>query len=165
MTGRFVVMGVSGSGKSLIGSQFSSVIGAHFFDGDDLHPSRNVKKMQSGQPLDDIDRAPWLERIGGALRHSGTVVACSALCRRYRDAINDAAGSPITYLYLHGSRELLWSRMTRRDGHFMPPDLLNSQLATLEPPAADELSVWARIDAPPQSIVATFLSGLMEETA
>ncbi|MEM9320732.1 MAG: gluconokinase [Pseudomonadota bacterium] len=165
MTGRFVVMGVSGSGKSVIGNRFSEVIGARFFDGDDLHPGRNLEKMRNGQALDDWDRAPWLERIGGALRHPGTVIACSALRRRYRDAINDAAGEPITYLYLHGARETLWARMTRRDGHFMPPALLDSQLAALEPPEADELWVSAAIEAPPEAIIATFLSGLMEKSA
>lgn len=165
MTGRFVVMGVSGCGKSHIGGAFAQIIGARFFDGDDLHPKVNLDKMANGSALDDVDRAPWLERIGGTLRHPGTVVACSALRRRYREAINDAAGAPVTYLFLRGCRETLWSRMTRRDGHFMPPALLDSQLATLEVPGPDELSVSADIEAAPEVVVATFLSGLMEKSA
>jgi len=165
MTGRFVVMGVSGCGKSRIGEDFAQVIGARFFDGDDLHPKANIGKMSTGLALNDGDRAPWLDRIGGALRHSGTVVACSALRRSYRDAIIDAAGAPVTYLFLRGRRDTLWARMTRRDGHFMPPALLDSQLATLEVPGPDELCVIADIEAPSQAIVAKFLSGLMEKTA
>lgn len=165
MTGRFVVMGVSGCGKSHIGDAFAQVIGARFFDGDDLHPKANVAKMSAGLPLDDKDRMPWLERIGGALRHPGTVIACSALRRTYREAINDAAGAPVTYLFLNGQRETLWARMTRRDGHFMPPALLDSQLATLEVPGPDEICVTAEIEAAPQAIVAHFLSGLMEKSA
>ncbi|NNU80417.1 gluconokinase [Halovulum dunhuangense] len=163
MTGRFVVMGVSGCGKSHIGAAFAEVIGARFFDGDDLHPRANVAKMSAGVPLTDADRAPWLERVGGALRHPGTVIACSALRRAYREAINDAAGAPVTYLFLNGEREILLDRMTRRDGHFMSPALLDSQIATLEAPGPDEICVTADIDAPPRAIVARFLSGLLEE--
>jgi len=165
MMGRFVVMGVSGCGKSRIGRDFARVIGARFFDGDDLHPRRNIEKMSMGEPLSDADRAPWLDRVGGTLRHSGTVVACSALRRCYRDGIVDAASAPVTYLFLRGQRETLWARMTRRDGHFMPPALLDSQLATLEVPGPDELCVIADIEAAPQAIVASFLAGLLEKTA
>lgn len=163
MNGRFVVMGVAGCGKSLIGETFARVIGARFLDGDDLHPKANVEKMAQGDALDDADRAPWLERIGGALRHPGTVVACSALRRRYRDAIIDAAGAPVTFLFLTGRRDTLLARMTLRDGHFMPVSLLDSQLATLEVPDPDEHCVTADIDAAPHDIVATFLAGLMAE--
>lgn len=154
-------MGVAGCGKSLIGSEFARVIGARFLDGDDLHPRANVEKMAQGMALDDADRAPWLERIGGALRHPGTVIACSALRRRYRDAIIDAAGAPATFLLLTGCRDTLLARMTQRDGHFMPASLLDSQLAALEVPASDERCVTADIDATPHDIVATFLAGLM----
>ncbi|MGS4945831.1 gluconokinase [Meridianimarinicoccus sp. RP-17] len=165
MNGRFVVMGVSGCGKSHIGRDFARVIGARFFDGDDLHPRANVEKMARGVALVDSDRAPWLERIGGTLRHPGTVVACSALRRHYRDAICDAAGAPVTFLFLKGRRDVLLSRMALRAGHFMPVSLLDSQLATLEVPGRDERCVTADIDAPPQAIVAAFLSGLMGATA
>lgn len=161
MNGRFVVMGVAGSGKSLIGSEFARVIGARFLDGDDLHPRANVEKMAQGKALDDADRAPWLERIGGALRHPGTVIACSALRRQYRDAIIDAAGAPVTFLLLTGCRDTLLARMTQRDGHFMPASLLDSQLATVEAPARDEPYVIADVDAAPHDIAGTFLAGLM----
>lgn len=165
MTGRFVVMGVSGSGKSRIGAHLARVIGARFFDGDDLHPRANIEKMAAGRSLTDLDRAPWLERIGGALRHPGTVVACSALRRCYREAINDAAGQAATYLCLDGRRETLWQRLTLREGHFMPRALLDTQLATLEIPGPEELCVRVPIEAPPHEIVAKFLSGLMEKSA
>ncbi len=165
MTGRSVVMGVSGCGKSHIGGAFAQVIGARFFDGDDLHTKANLDKMVNGSALNDANRAPWLERVGGTLRHPGTVVACSALRRVHREAINSAAGASVTYLFLSGRRETLFSRMTRRDGHFMPPTLLDSQLATLEVPGPDELSVTADIEAAPDLVVATFLSGLMEKSA
>lgn len=165
MNDRFVVMGVSGSGKSCIGRAFASAIGARFIDGDDLHPKHNITKMSKGLALNDDDRAPWLDRVGQVLRDPGTVVACSALRRRYRDAINDAAGAPITYLFLRGDRETLLTRMTLRDGHFMPPALLDSQLATLEVPGRDEMCVTADIEAPPQSIVAGLLSKLQETSS
>lgn len=162
MNGRFVVMGVSGAGKSLIGAHLARVIGGRFFDGDDLHPRANIEKMAAGQALTDLDRAPWLERIGGVLRHPGTVVACSALRRSYRDAISEAAGQAVAFLHLEGRRETLLQRMSQREGHFMPTALLDSQLATLDPPGADEVCVTASIEAPPHEIVAAFLSGLME---
>lgn len=165
MNGRFVVMGVSGCGKTLIGEAFARVIGARFFDGDDLHSQANIDKMERGQPLTDSDRAPWLERIGGALRHPGTVVACSALRQRYRETINAAAGAPVMYLFLSGRRETLLTRMAKRQGHFMPVTLLDSQLATLEVPGPHELSVTADIDAPPEVVIETLLAGLREKSA
>ena len=157
---RFVVMGVSGAGKSLIGRHLSEAIGAVFFDGDDLHPAANVAKMTAGTPLDDADRAPWLERIGGCLRRPGTVIACSALRRRYREAITAAAGAPVTFLFLTGPREVLAARMAARTGHYMPAGLLDSQIATLEVPGPDERCVAADIVGTPEEIVAIFLAGL-----
>lgn len=159
------MMGVSGCGKSEIGKRFSLAIGAAFFDGDSLHPEENIAKMSRGEPLDDTDRAPWLDRIGGrfAAATEPTVIACSALKRVYRERISEKAGRPVTFLFLEGTREVLSGRMQHRTGHFMPVALLDSQLATLEPPAADERSVKASIDQPPGQIVAQFLTALGKE--
>jgi carbohydrate kinase (thermoresistant glucokinase family) len=133
-------MGVSGSGKSTIGSLLAEQLGVPFIDADDLHPLTNVDKMTQGQPLTDDDRWPWLARVGEALAAAsatGLVVACSALKRSYRDAIRAAAPDSV-FVLLHGSRELLQSRLSKREDHFMPASLLDSQLEALEPVGADE---------------------------
>lgn len=159
---RFVVMGVSGCGKSHIGQAFAAAIGARFVDGDNLHPQANIEKMSRGEPLNDHDRAPWLDKIGAALVAAGTVVACSALKRQYRDQIRAVSGAPVIFLYLRGTRETLLNRMSSRPGHFMPPQLLDTQLATLEPPADDELYLVANIEHTPAEIIAIFRAGLKE---
>jgi gluconokinase len=159
---RFVVMGVSGCGKSLIGRVFADAVGASFVDGDSLHPPANIAKMSRGEPLDDTDRAPWLDRVGKTLTAEGTVVACSALKRIYRDRIRAVAGAPVTFLFLRGKPDTLLRRMSSRPGHFMPPALLDSQLATLQPPTEDELHLVADIEQTPEAIVALFLAGVKE---
>ncbi|MCV0427629.1 MAG: gluconokinase [Roseibium sp.] len=158
----FVVMGVSGCGKSKIGQGFARAIGGSFFDGDDLHPEENIAKMSRGEPLNDSDREPWLDRVGMRLKDASepTVIACSALKRAYRERIADRAGGPVTFLYLEGTRDVLSSRMKLREGHFMPLALLDSQLETLEPPEPDELSVKASIDQTPDQVVAELLAGI-----
>jgi gluconokinase len=157
---RFVVMGVSGCGKSRIGQEFAAAIGAGFVDGDTLHPAENIAKMSKGQPLTDDDRAPWLEMVGQTLRTDGSVVACSALKRTYRDQIRTVAGAPVVFLFLRGKRETLLGRMSSRPGHFMPPSLLDSQMATLEPPDEDELHLVADIEQSPDQIIVWFQAGL-----
>jgi gluconokinase len=159
MSGGFVVMGVSGCGKSHIGAAFARAIGARFIDGDDLHPAANIAKMRGGTPLDDTDRAPWLDEVGGRLE-PGVVIACSALKRSYRDQIRRAADGPVTFLFLRGTRETLIARMSDRPGHFMPASLLESQLATLQPPDADEAFLVADIEDTPEEIVKSFQSRL-----
>ncbi len=159
---RFVVMGVSGCGKSLVGQAFANAIGATFVDGDNLHPPANIAKMRDGHPLDDADRAPWLEKVGETLITDGTVVACSALKRMYRDQIRSVARAPVTFLFLRGDRDTLVRRMSSRPGHFMPPTLLDSQLATLEPPTMDEKHIVGDIRLPPDQIVAIFQAALKE---
>lgn len=156
---RYVIMGVSGCGKSSIGAAFAAAIHGQFIDGDDLHPEANRAKMASGQPLNDDDRAPWLVRVGQALQ-DGTgpiVIGCSALKRRYRDMIRDHAGQPVMFLHLTGSRQVLSARMATRKGHFMPASLLDSQLAALEPPKPDEAAIAVDIDQTPQAILAELL--------
>jgi gluconokinase len=152
---RYVVMGVSGCGKSRIGAEFAQAENLPFTDGDSLHPAANIAKMSRGEPLDDTDRAPWLDRVGQVLQAPG-VVACSALKRIYRDRIRAQAGAPVVFLYLRGQRDTLLQRMAARPGHFMPVSLLDSQLATLEEPGADEAHRVADIEHTPAAIVAAF---------
>lgn len=153
-------MGVSGCGKSLIGQTLATAMGLRFIDGDSLHPPANIAKMRRGEPLTDADRAPWLDSVGDTVRADGTVVACSALKRAYRDQIRACAAAPVTFLYLRGQRATLLARMSTRPGHFMPPALLDSQLATLEPPAPDEAHLTADIELTPTQIIAIFSQGL-----
>lgn len=143
---RIVVMGPSGSGKTAIGAALAVDFGVDFVDADDLHPAANVAKMESGTPLDDADRMPWLDRVGAALVAApGLVVACSALARRYRDRIR-AAAPGVRFVELRVSREELDRRMRSRQ-HFMPAALLDSQLATLEHLDPDEDGVAVDNDA------------------
>ncbi|WP_240758009.1 gluconokinase [Palleronia sediminis] len=141
-----VVMGVSGSGKSTIGEALAARLGRDYLDGDTLHPRANIDRMARGIALTDADRLPWLEQVGAALVPPGRVVACSALTRAYRDLIRARAGREVIFVYLRGRRETLARRMTRRTAHFMPVDLLDSQLATLQEPGPDERAVTVDIE-------------------
>ncbi|MCX7888146.1 MAG: gluconokinase [Rhodobacteraceae bacterium] len=156
MTPRIVVMGVSGAGKSVIGAALAARIGARFVDADSLHTPEAVAKMAGGTPLDDADRAPWLARVGRALAEAPhpVVIACSALRRRYRDAIRAAAGGPVLFLHLDGPREVIAGRLAARRGHYMPAALLDSQIAALEPPGPDEDHAVLDLRQDPGAIVA-----------
>lgn len=137
---RAIVMGVSGCGKSSMGEALAARLGLPYIEGDALHPPANVEKMSHGVPLTDDDRWPWLARVGQAVaapKH-GAIGSCSSLKRAYRDLLRREAGEGLIFVHLHGSRALLLSRMQNRPGHFMPASLLDSQLATLEVPGADE---------------------------
>jgi beta-N-acetylhexosaminidase len=149
-----VVMGVTSCGKSTVGAAIADRIGADFLDGDSLHPQSNIDKMASGIPLDDDDRAPWLAEVGRrfAASDAGLVIACSALKRSYRDIIR-SGDSSVVFVHLHGTRELLGSRMAARPEHFMPLSLLDSQLETLEELQPDEASVVVDIATPVKQIV------------
>lgn len=138
-----VVMGVSGCGKSTLVRELAPKLSCPAFEGDDFHDMANVSKMRAGQPLDDLDRWPWLDRlgaaIGGAVRDSDlAVAACSALKRSYRDRLEHAAGVPLLFVLLDGRREEIAQRMAERTRHYMPASLLDSQFATLERPTAGE---------------------------
>ncbi len=157
-------MGVSGSGKSTIGALVADALGVAFVDGDALHPLANVQKMAAGTPLTDDDRRPWLAKVGRVLADAegtGLVVACSALKRAYRDAIRAEAPGAI-FLLLNGSREVLSGRLEGRTGHFMPPSLLDSQLATLEPLQPDERSVVVDIGASIELVVTAAVAAVRE---
>ncbi|MEX0852596.1 MAG: gluconokinase [Bauldia sp.] len=157
-----VVMGVSGSGKSSVGARLSAAIGLAFRDADEFHPEANVAKMSAGVALTDADRWPWLDAIGEALRDAdhGIIVACSALRRAYRDRLRSAAGRPLTFIHLSGSRATIGPRIGARRGHFMPPSLLDSQLATLEPPAPDESAITVSVAPPLDDVVAAIVAAL-----
>lgn len=151
-----VVIGVSGSGKTTVGVELAHLTGARFIEADDLHSAAAHRKMASGVPLDDADRAPWLARVGRAIRDARregdeVVVACSALKRDYRAAIRHAAGEELWFVALDVPRAELERRMRARRGHFMPPSLLDSQLATYEPLGPGENGVVIPTSGDPSS--------------
>jgi carbohydrate kinase (thermoresistant glucokinase family) len=154
---RLVIMGVSGCGKSTVGARLAQRLGVPFLEGDALHPPHNVALMAAGTPLTDTDRADWLDAIAARLTalqaHEGLVVSCSALKRSYRDRLR-AATPELHFVHLQGDRALLASRMGQRQGHYMPPALLASQLDTLEIPTADEAALSLDIAAPAEELVA-----------
>jgi gluconokinase len=165
-----VVMGVSGSGKSTVGAALARHLGVAFRDADEFHPAANVAKMSAGTPLTDEDRWPWLDAIGAALAEAGReghgiVVGCSALKRVYRDRLRTAARRPLVFVHLSGSRATLAKRMQTRKGHFMPASLLDSQLATLEPPSPDERAITVSVEQPVAKVVETVLRQLAEWAA
>ena len=161
---QIVVMGVSGCGKSSVGAGLAKALGVDFVEGDLLHPPDNVALMAAGIPLGDADRAGWLASIGQRLGQAqaagqGLVVSCSALKRRYRDGLR-AACPGLRFVYLHGPAALLRQRMAARAGHYMPASLLDSQLATLEPPGADESALILDIGPGTAEVVAAALAEL-----
>jgi gluconokinase len=157
-------MGVSGAGKTAVGSRLADVLGVKFLEGDELHSAHNVGKMAQGIPLSDEDRRGWLiaiaARLGDARRTAtGLVVACSALKRSYRDILR-GADADLRFVHLTGERALIAGRLAQRVGHFMPPTLLDSQLATLEIPAADERAWTLDVADTPEAIVAQVVARL-----
>lgn len=153
--GAAVVMGVASCGKTSVGEAVAQRLGAAFIEGDKLHPAANIAKMSAGIPLTDDDRWPWLTEIGRTLAGSeGRIASCSALKRAYRERIALAAGRPVAFIFLDGSRALLQSRIAARKGHFMPPSLLESQLQTLERPAPDECALRLDIAEPVPELAA-----------
>lgn len=159
-----VIMGVSGSGKTTIGEALSARLGWRYEDGDSFHPAANIAKMSAGHPLTDTDRWPWLQAIAAEIercRKAGehVIIACSALKKAYRDILVHGRDD-IRMVYLKGSQTLIADRLDHRKGHFMPPGLLTSQFATLEPPDDEEHPVTVSIDAPVEVIVDRILQQL-----
>ena len=159
---RWVVMGVSGCGKSTIGQQLADTCALAYVEGDDFHPKANVDKMSAGQPLDDDDRRDWLRALREQIRAAreqglGLVVSCSALKRSYRDLLREGDPS-LRFVHLDGSRALIAERLSARRNHYMPPQLLDSQLAALEPLEDDENGLRLDIRDSPSRLVATILA-------
>ena len=158
-----VVMGVSGSGKTTVGEALGARFRVPLLEGDQFHPEANIAKMSSGTPLTDEDRWPWLDAIAAAMRDApdGVVVTCSSLRRAYRDRLREGPCRPVLFVYLNGSRETLAGRLAARKGHFMPASLLDSQLATLEPPTPDEPGIVpVSLEPPVEVVVATAIDGV-----
>lgn len=156
-------MGVAGAGKSTIGRALAAALGVAFVDADDLHPTSNVSKMSRGVPLQDDDRWPWLDEVGRAIvdRADGSVVACSALKRRYRDALR-AQAPELLFAHLAPPPALIDARLHARPDHFMPATLLESQLAALEPLAEDEAGITIARTGPVDELVSKIVAALAD---
>jgi gluconokinase len=149
-----VVMGVTASGKSTVADALSRVLGWPIYEGDDFHPPENVEKMRRGIPLDDRDRAPWLDALHGVIRRTleareHAVITCSALRKAYRERLHRGL-TGVRFIHLAVPKGELEERLRERTNHFMPPSLLDSQLETLEPPTE---ALWVEGDQPPETIV------------
>ncbi|WP_158885487.1 gluconokinase [Amycolatopsis anabasis] len=159
-----VVMGVSGSGKTTVGTSLAAELGVEYAEADSFHPASNIAKMSSGVALTDEDRRPWLHAIAdwiAAHQETGGVVTSSALKRSYRDILR--SGGRVWFLHLDGPRDLLAERMKTRSGHFMPVSLLDSQLATLQPLRDDESGITVDITRPADELVRTALIAFRKE--
>ena len=162
-----VVMGVSGSGKSVVASEVARKLGGAMLDGDYLHPRANIMKMSSGQSLNDEDRAPWLTALNDAafaMQRTNAIsfIVCSALKRRYRDRLRE--GNPsLRFVYLKGGYDLIESRMKARGNHFFKPQMLVTQFDALEEPGDDETDVWSvPIDQPLEGVVSDAIARITE---
>jgi gluconokinase len=155
-------MGVSGSGKSVIGAALARALGVDFVEGDEYHSAENVRRMAAGIPLTDEDRVQWLRTLANRIHEAkdagtGLVVSCSALKRSYRDILR-AAAPELRFVFLEGERALIAERLAGRRGHYMPASLLDSQLAILEEPSPDEDAFVCDIRESPQSLVAALVA-------
>ena len=162
-----VVMGVSGSGKTTVAERLAERLGCTYEEGDDHHPAENVEKMESGIPLDDDDRRPWLEELGrwiGEREAAGqnSVLTCSALKRSYRDLLRKGNES-VWFAHVAVPQDVLAQRLEARKGHYMPASLLTSQLATLEPLEDDEPGVRISGAGAPDDVVEELLAALSRE--
>lgn len=159
-----VVMGVSGSGKTTVAEELAHRLAWPLIEGDDLHPAANVEKMHSGHPLTDEDRWPWLDRVAeriGSWERAGEsgIVTCSALKRAYRDRLR--AGHPsVWFAHVDADPDVLRERLAHRTGHYMPPALLDSQLAALQPLQGDEPGATVDGDTPPAAVVTALVAAL-----
>ena len=164
----YVVMGVSGSGKTIIGSALARTLDIDFVEGDDYHPVENVQRMSQGIPLTDDDRSNWLRALAAKIREAkaagiGLVLTCSALKRKYRDVLRGAG--EVRLIFLRGPRALIAERLANRRGHFMPPALLDSQFAILEEPSDDEQPWVCDITQSPEDLVTALVSRVARASA
>ena len=165
MCSHLVVMGVTGCGKTTMATRIAARLGYSFAEGDDFHPGANVAKMARGEPLNDADRAPWLQSLAAwiAAQHAAgrsTVLACSALKRRYRDTLRSGAPDSVFFIHLAVRRFMRCTRASRRKGHYMPLELLDSQLQALEPLQPDEPGITLDASPAPDAIVERALERL-----
>ena len=162
MTHSIVLMGVTGAGKSTVGTLIAERLDLPFRDADEFHPASNIAKMSAGTPLTDEDRRPWLDAIGAWLaahRGEGCVVTCSALKRAYRDRLR-AAAPELRLIHLHGDVELVAARQAARQGHFMPASLVVSQFATLEAPSPEERVIALNVAETPGALADAAIAAL-----
>ncbi len=153
-------MGVSGSGKTTVGTLLAQKLGIRFFDGDDYHTKTNIQKMASGHALTDADRKDWLQGLNAlacSKQKEGAVIVCSALKQSYRELLQKDIEGKCRFVLLLGTFEEIMARMQKRVGHFMPTALLESQFATLEPPKG---AIVVSITKTPEEIVSTILDEL-----
>ena len=151
-----IILGVSGAGKTTVGELLAQQLGWRFLEADDFHPPANIEKMRSGRPLNDEDRWPWLDSLREQMKRSiaageNAVVACSALKRAYRDRLR--VDGKVKFVFLHGDYALVEKRLLSRHGHFMNPDLLQSQFDDLEEPRRDEDVITIELGPAPQAMV------------
>ncbi|GGM92639.1 gluconokinase [Thermopolyspora flexuosa] len=156
MATHVIVMGVAGSGKSTVARLLADRLGLRFAEADRFHPPANIAKMERGVPLDDADRLPWLTDLAAWIRDreaegASTVVACSALKRRYRDILRTGAPE-VFFAHLAGTEEVIRDRLAARSGHFFPPALLSSQFRDLEPLQPDEHGITLDVAEPPERL-------------
>ena len=162
--GVIIVMGVAGSGKTVVGRLLAEALAYAFLDADDFHPPENVALMRQGIPLDDEKRGPWLDRLAGVIQSAivdgrGIVLACSALKRSYRSRLG-VGRTQVGLVHLDGTEQLLRERLEQRTGHFMPASLLASQCALLERPTDDERPIRVDIASSPETIVRAIVAAL-----
>lgn len=156
----YVIMGVSGCGKSTIGRMLANTLSLPFYDGDDYHPKKNIQKMSEGEPLNDKDRYSWLKalnKLGKEHQDKGAVIACSALKEKYRDIIEEDLDPLPIWIYMEGKYDVILERLEQRSEHFMPATLLRSQFDILEPPAK---AVYVSAELEPETIIKQLLKKL-----
>lgn len=163
-----VVMGVSGCGKTSVGEAIAAHFGIPYIEGDAMHPPANIAKMSAGTPLNDDDRWPWLDALAARLKteaegNGGAVATCSALKTAYRDRIEAGSGRETCFIFLNCSRETLMRNLGGRKGHFMPPSLLDSQLATLEPPYNEARAIIIDGNLPFDAVIRSVVEKLEQE--
>lgn len=160
-----IVMGVSGCGKSSVGEALAARFAVPYIEGDAMHPPANIAKMSAGTPLNDDDRWPWLDALAARLKaeaaqNGGAIASCSSLKKIYRDRLQAGSGPQSRFIFLDCSRKTLERNQSERIGHFMPPSLLDSQLATLEPPYDEPRAIVIDGNQPFDAVIESIVAKL-----